>query len=350
MAVVVCALLFVHDKTSAADMDIAVVATAAPTPPLAHAMETTFARHLEQALNQSTTVVRWHMLDGELNGEPGLDLELVRSGEAQLGLISAPMHPWTLYPQNIGFAVPFSCDNPAAVGKAIDRLNAGTSTLDRAWASLDLIYLGGGFAYGPYLLATTFPVEHIEDLNGKRLSAHELAVDWMWGTGATTLPGDADTFRIGLATGKIDGVLTHAGEIERLDLDRDAPYVTDVGFGSIFEGGVVANRTWFDGLRPTLQNALRTAAQAYGRHLTDELNANRARSVEIMVARGATFTEFGDSERRWWAGQLPDLAGGWAFELDVRNMAGTEMLTGYLADLAGTCGEPLRHWEQVTTP
>ncbi len=341
---------FVHDRPSAADLDITIVAAAAPTAPLAHAMETTFARHVENALEQSTTQVRWHTLDGELNGEPGVDLELVKSGEVQLGLISAPMHPWSLYPQNIGFAAPFSCGDPASVAAAVDRLNADTPSLDLAWASLGLIYLDGGFALGPYVLATTFPIDHVEDLDGRRVSAPELAVDWMWGTGATTLPGDADTFRIGLAAGKIDGVVTHAGEIERLELDRDAPYITDVGFGSIFEGGVVANRAWFDSLRPTLQIALRAAAQSYGQHLADELNASGERAVGTMVARGATYSELGDSERRWWARQLPDLAGDWAFELDVRDMAGSEMLAGYLTDLAGTCGEPLRHWEPVTAP
>ena len=345
-----CLVLSFIGPTQAADLDIAIAAGDAPDRLWARELKAVFERHVGVALNGSTTSINWRLIGGELDSEPGAELDLVKSGQAQLAQVSISRHPWSLYPQNISFATPFSCSDPVALASANDRLNAGFASLDLAWASLDLVYLGGGFAHGPYVLVTAFPVGRFEDLKGKRLSAPELALDWMRGTGANALAGDGETFRVGLATGKIDGVITHAAEAERLGLDHDAPHITDVGFGSIFEGGLVANRAWFDNLRPTVQAALRDAASAYGRTRALEQRGYGTSAIDVMVARGATYNDLSDSDRRFWVGQLPDLAGDWAYELDVRNMAGTDMLTSYSADLSQNCGAPLRDWTAVTGP
>jgi len=343
-------LLLVSNHSRAAELDIAIAVSGPADAPWIEALTTSFMPTADTALADTTTRIAWRLVGDEPGDDPGAALDRVRFGETQLALVSAPVHSWLLYPQNIGFAAPFGCDDPHAVAKAMDDLNARFPALDLAWASLDLIYLGGGYALGPYLLVTTFPVTTVDDLRGKNLSAPDLAVDWMWGTGTTTLAGDGETFRLGLAAGKVDGVVTHAIDVWRLGLDVSAPYLTDAGFGSLFEGGLVANRSWFDSLRPTTQAALRGAVSAYGRAVASAITTHSREAVAAMTSRGAVIADLPHADRLWWAMQLPDLAGDWAYELDVRNMPGSQLLAAYMADLADACGPPLRPWSPRDNP
>jgi TRAP-type C4-dicarboxylate transport system substrate-binding protein len=334
----------------AADIEVTIAASGMPGDPWIEQLTGRFMTVADRELAGTTTRITWRLTAEPPDGEPGAAFDLVKSGEAELALVSVRLHPWSLYPQNVGFATPFACGDAATVARAVDRLNAAFPALDRAWASLGLVYLGGGFAHGPYVMMTTFPVTSPDDLEGKRLSAPELAVDWMWGLGATTLPGDDETFKVGLETGKIDGVVIPAWHGEHLGLDDLAPFVTDMGFGSVFEGGLVANRDWFDGLRPTVQTALREAASAYGVAVKSRLATAGSEALAAMAARGTQIGELTQSDRRWWAGQLPDLAADWAYELDVRDLPGSDLVAAYMQDLSQSCGAPLRAWTAGAPP
>ncbi len=342
--VVLVGVLVTGSDTLGANLEITLAVAENENAPATRMLATIFERHVAAALDQSSTPVRWHRTTVTPADEPSAVFDLVTSGEVQVALVSLTRHPWSFYPLSVSYATPFSCDAPSVIGPVIDAMNNEYDALDLAWASHGLVYLGGGYAEGPYLLATTSPVERLDDLDGKVISTPELAVEWLQGTGATALAGDDRTFAVGLATGKIDGVITHAADIERLSLDGDAPYLTDAGLGALYEGGLVANREWFDRQRPSVQIALREAAEAYGRELSISQTDYGQSAVETMVDRGAKLHHLSDSERRFWADQLPDLAGDWAFELDVRNMPGTAMLADYTARLEASCGKPFRAW------
>lgn len=343
-AVLVVCTVLACASASAASLDINLAVAEHDDAPSTQLLADVFEDHVSAALEQSSTPVHWYRTAVTSADEPSSVFDLVASGEAQVALVSLTRHPWSLYPLSVSYATPFSCDDPAIVGPTVDTMSGTYDALDLAWASLGLVYLGGGYAEGPYLLATTSPVESLEDLDGKVISAPELAVEWLQGTGATALAGDDRTFDVGLATGKIDGVITYAAEIERLSLDDHAPYLTDPGLGAIYEGGLVANRAWFDRQRPSVQIALRDAAEAYGIAAAAAQKAHGQSALETMVNRGARYHRLHDSQRRYWADLLPDLAGNWAFELDVRNMPGTTMLADYVARVETTCGMPLRAW------
>ncbi|MEM7123846.1 MAG: hypothetical protein AAF563_21400 [Pseudomonadota bacterium] len=329
---------------SAANLEINMAIAERNGAPSTQLLADIFESHVTAALDDSSAPARWHRITVTATDEPSSVFDLVAAGEAQVALVSLTRHPWSLFPLSVSYMTPFSCDDPAIVGPTIDAMNGAFDALDLAWASLGLVYLGGGYAEGSYLLATSSPVETLEDLDGKVISAPELAVEWLQGTGATALAGDDRTFDVGLATGKIDGVITYAAEMERLSLDSYAPYLTDAGLGAVYEGGLVANRAWFERQRPSVQIALQEAAEAYGIAVADAQAAHGQAAIDLMVNRGARLHRLYDSERQYWADLLPDLAGNWAFELDVRNMPGTAMLADYTHRVEARCGEPLRAW------
>lgn len=337
--------MMVCGGASAATLDITLAVDEHDDAPSTQLLADVFESHVTAALDGSSAPARWHRIAVTTADEPSSVFDLVASGDAQVALVSLTRHPWALYPLSVSYATPFSCGDPAIVGPTIDAMNGTFDALDLAWASLGLVYLGGGYAEGSYLLATTSPVETLEDLNGKVISAPELAVEWLQGTGATALAGDDRTFDVGLATGKIDGVITYAAEMERLSLDSHAPYLTDAGLGAVYEGGLVANRAWFERQRPSVQIALQEAAKAFGIAVGNAEADHGQSAIDAMVNRGARLHRLYDSERQYWADILPDLAGNWAFELDVRNMPGSAMLTDYVARVEDRCGEPMRAWE-----
>jgi len=329
----------------AESVDIMVLASDDPGLPWIRHLEETYIPAVNAALDGTNVEVRWETRLGDGSVDTGDELDALANGRAQIAPLPAMTHSWALYLHNISIATPFVCDRPELVAQAVDQLHAAFPALTRAWASFGVHYLGGSFAHDRLVLASSLPVESVDDLARERVAADYLFLDWFTGTQMLGLPGDQETFRSGFESQTTAAAVMTASMADRLAIEDIAPFIVDPGLGSVWGGGLATNRAWFVDQRAELRNALRIGAKAYGEAMALEMASLAEVSMDNLVARGAEVSAFSPEESARWAQNMHDVAAEWAFEIDIRDMPGRSMLAMWVTELNDTCGPPPRVWQ-----
>jgi TRAP-type C4-dicarboxylate transport system substrate-binding protein len=203
--------------------------------------------------------------DGQYGGSiatVGEELEIVEVGLAELGVCSTLFDPAKLGPQNVTYYTPFVSDDAREVGYLMDRLHDELPELRQAYLDNGNTYLGAPVVVDDYLIMTNFPVNGLADLKSRRIAAPGAAVNWLIGTGAVGVSGNLTTYYNDLSTGVYEGVIVFASAALPGNLHDVAPYITRVGLGAQFAGGICANTDWFEGLPHDVQDALLAGADA----------------------------------------------------------------------------------------
>ena len=310
-----------------------------------HASQT-FIPAVNKALEGSGTTIEWSEQYGGSLAKVGEELEAVEEGLAEIGLVSSLFDPAKLAPQNVTYFTPFVVSDSTLVSEWMDKLQSSNADMKAAWEANGLEYLGGAIGIDDYLLMTNFPVNSISDLEGRKIGAPGPAVNWLKGTGAVGVSGNLTTYYNEIKTGVYDGVIVFASAALPGKLHEVAPYITKVGFGAQYAGGFAANKDWFDGLDPAVQQALRDAAEADRIAYHADLDASVSKFLEIMTSQGATVTEVDEEFRAQWAAGMDNVAKVWAEKLDGAGVNGTAVLKDYMDTMRAAGAQPVRNWDQ----
>ena len=276
----------------------------------------------------------------------GEELETVELGLAELGTVQSLFDPSKLAVQNVTYYTPFVSDDAGRVATLMDRLHREDERMRQAYEDNGIVYLGGPIAIDDYLLMTTFPVDSLDDLEGRKIAAPGPAINWLSGTGAVGVSGNLTTYYNELKTGVYDGVLVFASAALPGKLHEVAPHVTRLGLGAQFAGALGANADWHAGLPAEVQAALTEAADAYRDAYLEDLEGAVATAFETMEAEGATITDAPEEMRREWAEGMDNAARTWAAELDAQGKPGSEVLSLYMEEMRAAGAEPLRDWDR----
>ncbi len=310
-----------------------------------HASET-FIPAVNAALEGSGHSIEWSEQYGGSLAKVGDELETVEEGLAEIGLVSSLFDPAKLAVQNVTYFTPFVHSDATFVAEWMDELQVSNAAMKTSWEANGLEYLGGAIGIDDYLLMTTFPVNSIADLEGKKIGAPGPAVNWLKGTGAVGVSGNLTTYYNEIKTGVYDGVIVFASAALPGKLHEVAPYITKVGFGAQYAGGLAANKDWFDGLDPAVQTALKDAAKADRVAYHADLDASVTKFLGIMQSQGATVTEVDQAFREQWAAGMDNVAKVWAERLDSEGLDGSGVLKTYLDTMRGAGATPVRNWNQ----
>lgn len=276
----------------------------------------------------------------------GEELEAVELGLAEIGVVQSLFDPAKLAVQNVTYYTPFVSDDATQVARLMDRLHRDDPRLREAYEENGVVYLGGPVAIDDYLLMTTFPVDSLDDLDGRKIAAPGPAINWLSGTGAVGVSGNLTTYYNEIKTGVYDGVIVFASAALPGKLHEVAPHVTRLGLGAQFAGALGANADWYEGLPPEVQTALTQAADAYRDAYLADLEAAVEQAFATMQEEGATVTEASDEMRRKWAESMDNAAAIWAAELDAQGKPGTEVLSLYMDEMRALGATPLRDWDR----
>ncbi|MDQ2089972.1 C4-dicarboxylate TRAP transporter substrate-binding protein [Marimonas arenosa] len=310
-----------------------------------HASQT-FIPAVDAALEGTGHSITWSEQYGGSLAKVGDELEAVEEGLAEIGLVSSLFDPAKLSVQNVTYFTPFVSSDSTAVSTWMDNLQETNADMQAAWAENGLEYLGGGIGIDDYLLMTTFPVNSIADLDGRKIGAPGPAVNWLKGTGAVGVSGNLTTYYNEIKTGVYDGVIVFASAALPGKLHEVAPYITKVGFGAQYAGGLAANADWFDDLPPEVQAALKAGAKADAEAYQKDLDASVEKFLGIMQSQGATVTEVDQAFREQWAAGMDNVAKLWADQLDGEGKAGTAVLKAYMDTMRAAGATPVRNWDQ----
>lgn len=312
------------------------VTTVAGHPPVflwVKTLSESFIPAVNAALEGTEYSVDWTEAYGGTLAKVGGEMEALEDGLAQVGIVASLFEPSLLSLQNVTYVTPFGSPDVDLVLSTVDGMHDSIPAMRKMWEDLDLEYLGGGFGLEDYLLMTTFPVNSLADLEGRKINAPGAAVNWLKDTGAVGVSGNLTTYYNDIQTGVAEGVIVFPTAAAAAKLHEVAPYVTRVHFGAQYAGGLVAKKSWFDDLDPAVQEALHKGTAAFAADYRTGLEARVAGAFKAMEAGGATISELPEAERGAWAASLPPIAMNWAKDLDGKGLPGTEVLSTYIQHL-----------------
>lgn len=309
-------------------------------------LEQTFIPTVDAALEGTDYKIQWNTFFGGTLAPVGGELEALEAGLADVGIVPTVFEPTALPLQNVTYYSPFGSTDPFVVAEVMNEMHDSIPDLIAAWEQYDLTYLGSGFSLDNYTLMTTFPVESLDDLKGRRIGAPGAAVTWLEGTGAVGVAGDLATYYNDIQTGIYEGVITFPSAAAPARLEEVAPYIMLMDFGAQYAGTLVANTPWFSIQPVEVQEALVAGALAYGDAYAAALSERIEASLASMEEGGATITQASPEFRAEWANALPNVPMNWAAQLDAQGHAASSVLDAYLNGIRERGAVLPRDWDQ----
>lgn len=308
-------------------------------------LDEVFIPEVAKALESSEHSVNFSGQYGGAIAGVGEELETVEAGLAELGICQSLFDPAKLAVQNVTYYTPFVSDNVRTVSELMHRLQLEDARMQKSWNDNGVTYLGAPVVIDDYLLMTTFPVNSLDDLKGKKIGAPGPAINWLSGTGAIGVSGNLTTYYNELKTGVFDGVIVFASAALPGKLHEVAPHVTRAGLGAQYAGSVCANTDWWEGLPADVQTAITSSLDTTGEWYVSNLEAAVATAFDVMQANGATVSDASDDMRSRWASGMDNAARTWALDLDSKGAPGSDILSLYMEEMRAMGASPLRDWD-----
>ena len=330
----------------AANINVTIVSGHPPVFRWVKHLSQTFIPAVDNALEGTDYRIIWdEQYSGSL-ARVGDELEAIEEGLAEIGIVPSVFDPAKLGIQNVSYYTPFVSSDARHIAELMDQLHATDPQMQKTWLANGLEYLGGAIGIDDYLLMTTTPVSSLNDLEGLKISAPGPAVNWLKGTGAVGVSGNLTTYYNEIKSGVYDGTIVFASAALPGKLYEVAPYITLMGFGAQYAGGIAANKEWYDEQPEVVRSALKQAAIADRLAYLSDLDAFVAESLKKMVENGANVSKADDNFRMSWASRMENVAKIWADRLDSEGQPGTSVLRTYMGRMRSAGATPVRDWDR----
>ena len=268
--------------------------------------------------------------------------EAVMDGIVDVGMVGTVWEGANMPLQNVTYFTPFATEDHRMIIEIFDELSATLPELRDSWAVNGMVHLSS-LITDSYDIYATFPVTSLEDLENRKLNAPGTSANWLRGTNATPVDGALTTYYTNIQTGVTEGTLSFASGILPTRVYEVAPELTRVGIGSMYFGGIAANKDFFEGLPEPVQNAMREAAEATSIAHGDYVADLAARAIDEMQAAGLTIHELPEEEKAKWVNGLPNIIEPW---LEQTGEDGKVVLKAYFDALRERGATPLRDWDE----
>lgn len=268
--------------------------------------------------------------------------EAVMDGIVDVGMVGTVWEGANMPLQNVTYFTPFATEDHRMIIEIFDDLSENLPELKNSWAENNMVHLSS-LITDSYDIYATFPVNSLADLQNRKLNAPGTSANWLRETGATPVDGALTTYYTNIQTGVTEGTLSFASGILPTRVYEVAPELTRVGIGSMYFGGIAANKDFYEGLPEPVQAAFREAAKAtsiaHGEYVADLA----ARAIDEMQAAGLTIHELPEAEKQAWVTGLPNIVEPW---LEQTGDAGRVVLKAYFDALRERGAEPSRAWDE----
>ncbi len=303
----------------------------------------TFIPATNKALEGSGHTITWTENFGGTVSAVGREIDTVGEGLAEIGLGLIIFRAQAQPEQSVGFNAPFSTTEAVKVGETMKRLQQTVPALTQSWNGSGVEYLGGEFTYDNYQLFTTFPVEKLEDLKGRKIAAAGSAGNWFKGTGAIAVAADLTSYYGSLKDKVVDGVVTFGIAAPAAKLHEVATYMVKVNFGPQYAGGIIANRKWFQDLPEPVRQALKKSATPSAPPTSPNSRPAPTAPTRPWRTRVSRSSNPGSRAGEVGARHAQHRQGlGW--NLDGKGLPGTSLLS-HMKGLRDVGQKPLRNWD-----
>lgn len=307
-------------------------------------LQQSFVPAVDKALEGSGITVEWKQQYGGSLAKVGEELEAAQEGVADVALVPTIFELSKMPLQNITYYTPFVSSDPGIVTKAVEDVQSKTPAMMQAWEDNDVVYIGGGFALDDYLLFTKFPVKSLDDLKGRKIGTPGPSINWVKGTGAVGVAGNLTEYYNALQTGLYDGVVTFATAALPAKIQEVAPYITRIGYGAQYAGGIAVNKDWYDAQPKALQQALAAGAKQFGTAYLDDLRQATKAALETLVKNGGVLNADSEALGKAYAKVMENPAKLWVTELERQKLPARQVLGSYMQEVKAAGAHPIRDW------
>lgn len=308
-----------------------------------YAMKNTFQPEVDRILAEAGEYqVNWNEAYGGTLYKFTDTREAVMDGIVDVGMVGTVWEGSDMPLQNVTYFTPFATSDHKMIIEIFDDLSESLPELRDSWSENNMVHLSS-LITDSYDIYANFPVNSMADLQNRKLNAPGTSANWLQGTGATPVDGALTTYYTNIQTGVTEGTLSFASGILPTRVYEVAPELTRVGIGSMYFGGIAANKDFFDGLPEPVQAAFREAAQATSVAHGDYVQQLADRAMDEMQEAGLTIHELPADQKTAWVEGLPNIVEPW---LEQTGEAGKTVLKAYFAALRERGAEPLRDWDE----
>lgn len=297
-----------------------------------------------QAVN-SHHRVRWREAYGGSLYKYQNTLEAIEIGLTDIGWVGTLWEGSKMPLQNVTYNTPFVTDDLPTLLEIFNDLHAELPALRQAWTDQNQVFLGAS-GVDTYHLMTTFPVKSLADIRGRKILAPGPSATWLEGTGAVAVDGGLTTYYTQIQTGVADGVLTILTGAYPYRIHEVAPYITLIGIGAMFNGGMAVNKDSWEKLPEDVRHIITMLGREYSHEMALQVNNRYQKALNMMKSEGAFVSDFPLTEKQLWIDALPDIAGRWADAAERRGYPGYEVLHAFMQAVRQRGGIPLREWDK----
>ena len=287
----------------------------------------------------------WTEAFGGTLAKVGGELDAVESGVAEMGFVYTIFEPAKLPLQAVSFMAPFGSDDARVMNKIMYELNTEMPELASQWTRHNQIFLAALSTDTDYMLST-FPINTVADLKGRKIGASGSLSLWANGIGAVPVQGDFATHYNNLKTGVYDALIAFTTGMYPAKLHQVAPYATRIDLGSMMIGALSINKPFYDRLPPEVQKIVKDVGKEYNTKIAEDLHNLAGVFEKKMAEEGAKFSRLSPEERRRWATTMPNIAKNWVDINAKKGLPAQQVLTAYMKKLRDNKVQLVRDWDK----
>jgi len=291
--------------------------------------------------------IEWNMQWAGTVSKLGETLEAVETGLADMGAVVTAFEPSKLLLSQYCYYTPFGPSDPLLAARASIKLYDDIPEMSAIFEDdYNQSWIASAGFTGCYNLITTFPVDKVSDLEGKKIAAAGPNIPWVTAAGAVGVQSNLTEAYTSFQTGVYEGWVMFAQSDVSFKLYEVAPYVTEVGFGCVDVCTITCNMDIWEGLPKEVQDIMLEVGREYmmveAQDVVDQTNA----ANEVMRnASGVTISAFSDAQRQAWAAMLPNIPNEKAQEANAAGLPGTETMKRWLEILEEEGYTCPREWQ-----
>jgi len=287
----------------------------------------------------------WTEAYGGTLAKLGSELQTVGDGISDMGMVNTLFHMGDMPLQNIGYLTPFGATDPEMVCDVMDETHKAVPEMEAAWTKHNLVRLVS-HCYEDYGMVSKFPIQRLEDMDGRKIGGAGPASTWIKGTGASSVNGNFATYYNDLKSGVFDAGIVFLSGAEAGRHFEVAPNYIDIGFGAVYAGGVAVNKARWDAFPDEVKQAFKVGADAYRVAYFKETRERIASSKQAWTKGGGTILPFAPEERIRIAQAIDNPVTPWLATSEKANLPARQVVDAYMGGFRSRGVEFARDWDK----
>ena len=290
--------------------------------------------------------IKWNQAwGGQIAKKKGV-LAGLQKGLGDIGVVTTVFHADKVPLQMIAYATPFVSTDPVLVSRTVDKLANDFPEYKAAWAKYNQVYLTNLAVLDSYQLLSKKPMTSLADLKGQKVAGAGMNLGYLKGLGAAGVGGSLVTYYNKLKTGVVDAAMIWAEAGITFKMVEVAPHMLRANIGTVNSKAITMNAKSWKKLPEEVRTAVAEAAPLYRDHMGKLALEKAKSSYAKFTSAGGKIVEMSATERKSWAGSMPNIAKTWAAGLDKKGISGGKILKAYMDEMRANNQPILRNWDQ----